>query len=108
MLVCLCVAGCGGQGHPNVVVAREAHPIWCPSHGIYPASGRTVREAESFDVRSLLGHREITAQRIAAEHGCSLRVLNPKGRRAILTADARPNRVDVRIEHGIVTLAQIY
>ncbi|MFZ0091887.1 MAG: hypothetical protein WAL63_20460 [Solirubrobacteraceae bacterium] len=89
-------------------MAKERHPIWCPSHGIHPASGRTVREAASFDVRSLLDQREITARRIAAEHGCSLRVLNPEGRRAILTTDARPNRVDVRIEHGVVTLVQVY
>jgi hypothetical protein len=36
----------------------------------------------------------------ARKHGCSLRVVNQGG---VLTADGRPDRIDVDINHRIVT-----
>jgi hypothetical protein len=62
------------------------------------ASNRRV--AGSFDTRVLLGHSEASAAVAARKHGCSVRVVNQGG---VLTADGRPDRIDVDVNHGIVT-----
>lgn len=107
LVIGFAAVGCGAQTRPPKL-SVERHAIWCPSNGIFPASGRTVREAGSFDVRTLLGERESRARRIIAAHGCRMRVLDPGGHRAVITADARPDRVDLEITRGIVTEARVY
>lgn len=62
------------------------------------ASNRRVRG--SFDTRVLLGHSEGSAGVAARKHGCSVRVVN---QRAVLTTDGRPDRIDIDVNHGIVT-----
>ena len=54
----------------------------------------------SFDTRVLLGRPNAAAANVAHQHGCSLRVVNQGG---FLTADGRPDRIDVDINHVIVT-----
>ena len=62
------------------------------------ASNRRV--TGSFDTRVLLGHSEGSAVVAGRTHECSVRVVNQRG---VLTADGRPDRIDVDVNHGIVT-----
>jgi hypothetical protein len=62
----------------------------------------------SFDVRTLLGEREERAAAGAARHGCDWRVIERNGRGLAITLDARRDRVDARIDHGVVTSVAVY
>jgi len=97
------VAACGGQSLAVVVVTRPARPVWCPTifHGQTSGmSSPNPRVARSFDTRVLLGHTQIAAASVARSHGCSLRVVNQGG---VETADGRPTRIDIDVNHGIIT-----
>jgi hypothetical protein len=99
----LALAACGGQSVAVVTVNRPTQPVWCPT--IFHAqtiglSHPNKRVAGSFDTRVLLGRTEADAAAEARRHGCSWRVVNQGG---LLTADGRPNRIDVDVSHGIVT-----
>ena len=58
----------------------------------------------------LQGKSEAAARRLATGRGCTVRVINrqPGQPSVVLTADARPDRVDLRVVDGIVTSAKVY
>jgi hypothetical protein len=105
-LMPLMLCGCGGRSAtPIFKIVRPGRAIWCPtkltlrtspSEPNRPASG-------SFDTRSLLGQTVAHAAADARPHGCSLRVVKRDGRDLTITSDARANRVDAVVSHGIVT-----
>ena len=95
-LVCAAVGGCGTAA-PKV--AREPRPVWCPNSGERIGGGPALRAAGSFDARILLGRSLRSAQRVAARHGCEVRVANAS---SILTADFDTHRVDVKTKDGLV------
>jgi hypothetical protein len=86
-----------------VTVTRPTEAVWCPT--VYHAqtiglSHPNQRVAGSFDTRLLLGRTKAAATSVAHPHGCLLRVVSQGG---LLTADGRPNRIDVDINDGIVS-----
>ena len=102
-LVASSLVACGGQSVVVVTVVRPARPVWCPT--VFHAqtsrmSASNTRLTGSFDTRQLLGQSEASAVMAARKHGCSLRVVNQGG---ALTTDGRPDRIDVDINHRIVT-----
>ena len=107
LLLAAGLTACGGST-PKPKLAFEPQPVWCPSALSAFASnkpGTTRRMRGSFDARALLGKREAAARQISTRHGCGLRVINAGG---ALTADWTLRRVDVRVEHGVVTSVQVY
>lgn len=93
------LAGCGSASHaimPALLkISRPAMPVWCPRSAL-GATG-------TFDVRSVLGMPESDAAMSIARHGCKSRVVTSDGRHFAVTADFVRNRVDLTIEHDIVT-----
>lgn len=97
------LVACGSQTVAVVTVTRPTRPVWCPTIFHAQTSGMSTsnrRVTASFDTRALLGHSEASAAVAARKHGCSMRVVNQGG---VLTADGRPDRIDVDVNHGIVT-----
>lgn len=102
----LAFAGCGGQetqiSSPRVSsahITRPAIPIWCPIN--VPGNARLQRNR--FDARTLLGGSQAQAQAAAATHSCTSRVVKINGHQQIVTADYNTRRVDLTLQHGIVT-----
>jgi hypothetical protein len=96
-------AACGGQSVAVVTVTRPVQAVWCPTVFHAQTSGMSTpnpRVPGSFDTRVLLGRPKAAAANVAHQHGCLLRVVNQGG---VLTTDGRPDRIDVDINHGIVT-----
>lgn len=97
------LAACGSHSLAVVTVIRPTRPVWCPTIFHAQTSGMSSpnkRLTGSFDTRVLLGHAATDAAGPARRHGCSLRVVNQGG---VLTADGRPNRIDIDVNHGIIT-----
>ena len=57
---------------------------------------------------ALLGLTVRKASHRAHEHGCLLRVAKRNGHGLIITSDARTDRVNVAIDHGIVTATGVW
>jgi len=101
VLTCLVVtvAGCGGQAGarpPLLEIARPSEPVWCPPN-----------RGEGFDVRRVLGLTESDAAMAIASHGCTTRVVVVDGRHLRVTSDLVRNRVDLRLNHDMVTAVGI-
>lgn len=97
-------------GHTTTAakLTQPDRPIWCPT--VFHAQTAGLSKANhhvpgSFDTRTLLGRSASAAEAIARQHGCSWRVVNHG---AVLTADARANRVDVDVTNGKVTAVGVY
>jgi hypothetical protein len=82
--------------------ARPALPIPCPEREV--AFDGTVKPdgKRRFDARTLLDMTETQAKARARRYGCVVRVAARDGEGLVLTADERPDRVDVRLEDGVV------
>lgn len=110
LAVCLAVAGCGARTASmrtnesgSVRIVRPAKPVWCPEK--LPSDARM--QAERFDARALLGLMRNRAGAKAAQHGCSSRVVKIDGRALIITSDLDTRRVDLTLEHHVVTAVDI-
>jgi hypothetical protein len=82
-------AGCG---EPDV--ERSARAVWCP---------RDVPTSQAFDARKVLGLREARAAEVTREAGCKLAVVREDDERFGITAVSDPRRLQVEVDHGIVT-----
>jgi hypothetical protein len=91
-------AGCGGHTNrrPLLRISTPHTPLWCP-----------IGDMNNFDARKLLGMPESDAAMTAARHGCRSRVVKVDGRPMAFTAEVRPDRVDLTVEHDIVTAVRI-
>jgi hypothetical protein len=106
----LAFAGCGGQhkqtsnhGVISAHIIRPAAPIWCPIN--VPGNARLQRNR--FDARALLRRSQDQAQATAARHGCTSRVVRIDGHQLVVTADYNTRRVDLTIQHGIITAVNV-
>lgn len=106
----LALAGCGGQhkqtSNPGVIwahIIRPAAPIWCPIN--VPGNARLQRNR--LDARTLLRRSQDQAQATAARHGCTSRVVKIDGHQLVVTADYNTRRVDLTIQHGIITAVNV-
>jgi hypothetical protein len=103
----LLALGCGG-GSPRVHLVRAAKPAWCPSVANMPSlmqhRGR-LRDARhgDFDARRLVGLRLADAERLAKAHDCVVRTTRNGHNAFALTMDLEFDRIDVEVDHGIVT-----
>jgi hypothetical protein len=81
---------------------RSAMPIPCPDREV--AFDGTVKPdgKRRFDARTLLDMSETQAKARARRYGCVVRVAARDGKGLPLTADERADRVDVRLEDGVV------
>jgi hypothetical protein len=100
VVLLLALAGCGSSSShstkaPPVRISRPGAPVWCPRTGTVPPG--------SFDVRRVLGLPESDAAMSIARHGCKSRVVARDGQSLAVTADFVPNRIDLTIQHDIVT-----
>jgi hypothetical protein len=90
-------------------VDRPTAAVWCPTSKIAPRqSGPNSPASHSFDARTLLGQSEGSAALTARKVSCLWRVIERDGRPFALTADAKPDRIDVAISHGTVTSVGVY
>jgi len=62
----------------------------------------------SFDTRTLLGLSAATASNVARRHGCLWRVVRRNGHGVPMTLDARTNRVNVSVDHGVVVATGVW
>jgi hypothetical protein len=94
----LALTGCGGRssGSGLVHIARPPRPVFCPQTGTQQTGNG------SFDARTLLGMPYANAAMTSAKHGCKSRVVMRNGQHLAVTADFRPDRVDVSVDHDIV------
>ena len=102
-VLALSLTACGSQSLKIVTVTRPTRPVWCPTIFHAQTSGMSSPNKQvtgSFDTRALLGQTEAHAAVAAHKHACSLRVVNQGG---ALTADGRPDRIDIDVNHGIIT-----
>jgi hypothetical protein len=63
--------------------------------------------AGSFDARIVLGMPESNAAMTIAKRGCRSRVVKRDGQSLAVTADVRPDRVDLTVDHDMVTAARV-
>jgi hypothetical protein len=104
----LLLSGCG-TGSGSASVDRPARPVWCPSGQIVTQPDRyTTRIHGSFDSRTLLGQTTQKAVAEAHQHGCTWRVVRRNGHDLPIFLDARANRIDAAVNHGIVTAVAVY
>jgi hypothetical protein len=85
--------------------------VWCPTTTFTVGAGLSKpngHAASSFDTRALLGQTETKAATEARQHGCSWRVIKRDGHDQFITLDARSNRIDAAIDHGIVTATGVF
>ena len=105
IVVGLLVSLAGCAGHQTQTMARTAHfvrpakPIWCPIN----VPGNRKLQRGRFDARALLGLSRNQAEAKAARHQCESRVVKIDGRGLILTADYDTRRVDLTLQHNVVT-----
>lgn len=99
LVVVLAVAGCGGSSQSNrpplLKLSRPRAPVWCPLTTTVPPG--------SFDARTVLGMPESDAAMSLARHGCRSRVVVVDGHPRTITSDFVPNRIDLTIDHDVVT-----
>ncbi|MEV4419172.1 hypothetical protein AB0L40_04255 [Patulibacter sp. NPDC049589] len=96
------VCGCGDDA-PEVVVATmpakaKPYPRIANAPGVSPGA-----RVSRFDARRIIGMRVDPARRLAARYDCTLRVVEGEGAAKAFTADLNLRRIDVRVEHGVVT-----
>ncbi len=104
------LAGCGGQqtqtstsGAVPMHIVRPARPIWCPKS----VPGNSQLQRDRFDARALLGLPSNQAEAKAAQHHCRSRVVEINGHGLIVTSDYDTRRVDLTLEHSIVTAVDV-
>ena len=113
LLLCACGASSprtSRQVQPAAAqIVRPARPVWCPTNrSTLRQSEPNSRAAHSFDARTLLGDRAGQAAALVQRAGCLWRVIARDGRHFALTADIRLDRVDVSVDHGLVTSVGVY
>jgi hypothetical protein len=85
---------------------RPAVAAWCPSAIITPLTRRFSDAGHGrWDARAVIGLRLDDARRLAARHGCRLRVVGGKDLdpQEMINMDLRFDRVNVDVTDGIVT-----
>lgn len=104
---CVALAGCASSTDPSSPMGT---PSWCARvriQRVRTASGLKVRATKIrlLNARDLVGLLEKRAEAIAVQHGCVWRIVEHNGHPYIITSDLRLNRVDLTIDHGVVTAA---
>jgi hypothetical protein len=93
-------AGCLGIGEAGGERSRAA--VWCPTDR--GPNGERLRGVErgTFDARRVLRLTEARAQRLAKQHGCSVREIVRDGEELMYTMDLSAARINVATEDGVV------
>lgn len=108
------LAGCGGHAAAGRTTAGSppaGGAIWCPTSSRATESRQSKPNwpaDKSFDTRTLLGLTQAQATARTARWQCSLRVIERNGKKFILTADFRSNRINLVIAHNKVTSVGVY
>lgn len=99
-------SGCAGSDHARPVLRRAAAAAWCPSIvlGVHTRKFSDARHG-AWDARAIIGLDLDEASRMAARHGCQLRLVGGKDAdpHDLLTKDFRFNRINVDATDGVVT-----
>lgn len=87
---------------PGAAVGAAA-AVKCPAALI--GDGATESPAGEFEIGRLEGLRTGAARRLAARHGCQVRVVRRNGRWLVVTEDYSPSRINVAVRDGRVKRA---
>lgn len=106
-MVSACVlGGCGS----NSTRAHARSEVWCPTKLKLPGalSKATRREPGSFDASRVVGWPQVRARDYVLRHGCQWRVVKKNGAYLQILLDARDDRVDGAVSHGVVTQVGVW
>lgn len=83
--------------------AAAAEGLVCPVE--FAAAGGADPRSSPFEIERLEGRRTGAARRLAARHGCQLRVVRRNGRWLAVTEDYSTSRINVAVRDGRVRRA---
>jgi len=83
--------------------AAATEGLVCPVE--FAAGGETAPRSSAFEIERLEGRRTGAARRLAARHGCQVRVVRRDGRWLAVTEDYSPSRINVAVRDGRVKRA---
>jgi hypothetical protein len=69
-----------------------------PSPHAYGGTKECPADGGGFNAKKLKGKRLEAARELALRHGCTVRVVRRNGRNLPVTADLKPNRINVAIK----------
>jgi hypothetical protein len=97
---------CGSDDRPKPSLRRPAAAVWCPSTilTLYARKPGDARHG-TWDARAIIGLNLDDARRLAARHGCQIRVVGGEDADpdTLITMDLRFDRVNVEVTGGVVT-----
>lgn len=79
-----------------------------PASHAYGGTKKCPVDGRGFNAKKLKGKRLVVARELALRHGCPVRVVRRNGRDLPVTADLKPNRVNVAIKGAKKRIVKIF